>query len=71
MLEFGSQRLEIRNLAVDLCNMLGRDVVDLRTRSILIVGQPEQRANLLDREAQVAGATDERQPPEMPARINA
>lgn len=66
-----AQRLQVGEFAVDLGNMRNGDGVDFGTRRIAVVGQAQQRANLVKREAQVARAADEGKPIEMPLFVDA
>ena len=67
--EFGLERLQVGDLALDLGAMLLGDCIDRRAGLVAVVGKREQRPDLIERETEIAGAADEAQPVEMRAVI--
>ena len=60
-LQFPSQSLKISDLAIHLHQMLVGDTIDPGTVATLVVGKAQERAHLIQREAQITGPPDKRQ----------
>lgn len=60
--QFGPERAEIRELGIDFRNVRGGDSVDLRARRGAVIGQLQQLADLIEREAEIARPANEGKP---------
>ncbi len=56
---------EIGDLRPHVSEVGGREIADLGTRPSAILGEPQQGAHLIEREAELAAPADERQPLEL------
>ncbi|CEJ83458.1 hypothetical protein HYPGJ_10256 [Hyphomicrobium sp. GJ21] len=57
--QLAAQRAQVGDLSIDFNSMLSGNGIDGFTRSVALVGQIEQCADLVERKAKVARAPDE------------
>lgn len=63
--EFAAQRAQIGDLAIDFGEVDARDPVDRFAGLVLVIRQREELAHGIEREAEIAGAADERRTRQM------
>lgn len=68
VVELASKRPEVRDLAVDLGQMLARRRIHRTVRAVDVIGQRQQCPHPFEGEAEIPRARDERQT-EMPRRV--
>src|SRR6266478_1489384 len=59
---FGLKRLQLAQLRADGGQVFSRQIPRFRARALAVLNERDERANLFDREAEVAAASDEGQP---------
>src|SRR5215207_1350474 len=69
--QFCRQPTKVRHLALDLCEMRSGETIYVRAVLLLAGRQPQQVANLVEREPEVAAPADEAEPRHVPAIVGA
>lgn len=65
VVELSPQRLQRRDLGIDIGQMLASDRIRLAAGSVLLVREAQQLADLIERESQLTGTADEAKPAKM------
>src|SRR5712692_2514520 len=71
LLQHALHRLEVGDLGADVREMRLGDDTDLRARALALVGEPEQRPDLVDRKPERASTTNEAEALDLPDAVEA